>query len=171
MTGPEKNPLTGLDKQPFDKALTDELVRTIRTELREELREQTKKQRRKAALYAGSGATALYAGAAVALAVGLALALVLPDWAAALIVGALLGLAAVLLRKAARPGSGRPDAHPGGYADPADPMGNAPAAPVVAPGGLAAPAPPPMPPTAPATDAAPGRLRVPGQELPRRDEH
>lgn len=153
MTGPEK-PLTGLDKQPFDKALTDELVRTIRTELREEFREQTKKQRRKATLYAASGATALYAGAAIALAAGLALDLALPDWAAALIVAALLGVAALLLRNAARPRAGSPDA--GRYADPAAGIPVAPGfspdgltAPGAPQGGPSAPAAPPMPPTAP----------------------
>ncbi|WP_223777899.1 phage holin family protein [Streptomyces sp. 135] len=152
MTGPEK-PLTGLDKQPFDKALTDELVRTIRTELREEFREQTKKQRRKATLYAASGATALYAGAAIALAAGLALDLALPDWAAALIVAALLGVAALLLRNAARPRAGRPTLtgtrtrgkHTGRPGLSPDGL-TAPGAPQ---GGPSAPAAPPMPPTAP----------------------
>ncbi|MYZ13705.1 phage holin family protein, partial [Streptomyces sp. SID337] len=100
MTGPE-NPLSGLDK-----GLTDELVRTIRAELREEFREQTRKQRRKATLYAASGAAALYTGAAVALALGLVIDLGLPDWASALIVAAVLGAAAFLLRNAARSGPG-----------------------------------------------------------------
>ncbi|WP_369214712.1 phage holin family protein [Streptomyces flavofungini] len=107
MTGFEKTTPSGLDQQPFDRVLTDELVRTVREELRAELREQTRKQRRKATLYAASGAAALYAGAAVALAVGLAIGTGLPGWAAALIVAVLLGLAAVLLR-GHRTGRARP---------------------------------------------------------------
>lgn len=87
----------------LDKHLVDELAQVARETIRDELRQQTRKQRRKATLYAGSGAVALYAGAAGALAVGLALALVLPGWAAALITAAILGVAAYLLRGAARP--------------------------------------------------------------------
>ncbi|MEU7576957.1 phage holin family protein [Streptomyces sp. NPDC041068] len=133
MTGPE-NPLTGLDK-----SLTDELVRAIRAELREELREQTKRQRRKATLYAASGAAALYAGAAVALALGLALALGMPDWAAALVVAVLFGVAALLLRNAARPRGARDFAVRTDTAMQSDPSGM----------GLGVPAPPPMPPASP----------------------
>lgn len=164
MTGPE-NPLSGLDK-----GLTDELVRTIRAELREEFREQTRKQRRKATLYAASGAAALYTGAAVALALGLVIDLGLPDWASALIVAAVLGAAAFLLRNAARSGPGHdartsaigtraaealPD--PGGTgptapATPATPA--APAPPTVPPAGPDTPDVPPMPPTAPPTGRA-----------------
>ncbi|MFE8967683.1 phage holin family protein [Streptomyces albogriseolus] len=89
--------------QHLDKHLVDELALVARESVRAELREQTRGQRRKAALYAGSGAAALYAGAAVALAVGLALDLVLPGWAAALITAALLTAVAFALRTAARP--------------------------------------------------------------------
>ncbi|WP_055565294.1 phage holin family protein [Streptomyces atriruber] len=158
MTGPE-NALSGLDR-----GLTDELVRTIRAELREELREQTRKQRRKATLYAASGAAAFYAGAAAALAIGLVIALGLPGWAAALIVGALLGGAAVLLRNAAEQGPARDTGAPGAGALP-EPTGSGLAAPAVPdaapdvrPGGLGTPEAPPMPPTAPPT----GRADVPG---------
>ncbi|CAM5246859.1 hypothetical protein SALBM135S_09888 [Streptomyces alboniger] len=164
MTGFEKTTPTGLDKQPFDKVLTDELVRTIREELRAELREQTSKQRRKATLYAASGAAALYAGAAVALAAGLALALGLPGWAAALIMGVLLGLAAVLLRGAAHPRSGQRVPGAGQYADPGEPDAAAAAGtsafPGVTPGGPGVPAPPPMPPSTP----APGGPGTPGRD-------
>ncbi len=153
MTGFEKTTPTGLAHQPLDKALTDELVRTVREELRAELREQTKRQRRKATLYAASGAAALYAGAAVALAVGLALTLGLPDWAAALVVAVLLGLAAVLLRGAAHPrsgqgapGTGRQDAPAAPAAAPSPSVSGVPGA----PGGPGIPAPPPMPPSTPA---------------------
>ncbi|MGZ0232055.1 hypothetical protein ACNFR4_06200, partial [Streptomyces sp. CPS1] len=58
----------------LDKELVEELAQVARVTVREELREQTRKQRRTATLYAASGATALYAGGAVALAIGLALA-------------------------------------------------------------------------------------------------
>ncbi|MFF8403367.1 phage holin family protein [Streptomyces sp. NPDC014846] len=91
----------------LDKHLVEELAQVARETVRDELREQSRKQRRTAMLYAASGATALYAGAAVALAVGLALAIGLPGWAAALITAAIMGVAAFLLRGAARPGHGQ----------------------------------------------------------------
>ncbi|MGW0608940.1 phage holin family protein [Streptomyces sp. NPDC002788] len=87
----------------LDKHLVDELAQVARETVRDELREQTRKQRRKAALYAASGALALYAGAALALAVGLALAPGLPDWAAALITAVILGVMACVVRGMARP--------------------------------------------------------------------
>ncbi|MER5376451.1 phage holin family protein [Streptomyces sp. NPDC002553] len=105
----------------LDKHLVDELAQVARETIREEVREQTRKQRRTAVLYASSGALALYAGAALSLAVGLAFALVLPDWAAALITAAILGVLAYVLREAARPHrrtSGRPDAGAGLAAPP-----------------------------------------------------
>ena len=87
----------------LDKHLADELAQVARETIRDELRQQTRKQRRTAMLYAASGTVALYAGAALALAVGLALDLVMPDWAAALITAAILGAVAYALRGAARP--------------------------------------------------------------------
>src|ERR1700761_5635530 len=57
----------------LDKHLVDELAQVARETVRDELREQARRQRRTALLYAASGAVALYAGAAVALAMGLAL--------------------------------------------------------------------------------------------------
>ncbi|WP_461072834.1 phage holin family protein [Streptomyces pseudoechinosporeus] len=92
----------------LDKNLVDELAQVARDAVRDELREQTRKQRRAAALYATSGAVALYAGAALALTLGLLLALGLPDWAAALITAAVLGALAYVLRGAARPSASRP---------------------------------------------------------------
>ncbi len=130
--------------QHLDKHLVDELALVARESVRAELREQTRGQRRKAALYAGSGAAALYAGAAVALAVGLALDLVLPGWAAALITAALLTAVAFALRTAARP------------AAPA-----APAAPT-APGATKAAGSAPVPP-APSAPPTVGTGRLPGQ--------
>ncbi|MEU6770766.1 phage holin family protein [Streptomyces sp. NPDC046759] len=94
----------------LDKHLVEELAQVARETVRDELREQTRKQRRTALLYAGSAAAALYAGAAVALAVGLALAIGLPGWAAALITAAIMGVAACLLRGAARPKHAHPSA-------------------------------------------------------------
>jgi hypothetical protein len=140
----------------LDRHLVDELAQVARETVRDELREQTRRQRRKATLYAASGTAALYAGAAVALAVGLALALALPGWAAALITAALLGVAAYLLRGAARPHPSRPDAAAGTGHDHV-PGGGAPAA---SPGGLGVPY-PPMPPVAPS---------APGTPAPRRDD-
>lgn len=125
----------------LDKHLVDELAQVARETVREELREQTRKQRRTAMLYAASGAVALYAGAALALAVGLALALGLPEWAAALITGAILAAVAYVLRGAARPAAHRPTA--GREADATAPA-NAPYPPM-----------PPVAPDAPAPGTAP----------------
>lgn len=131
----------------LDKDLVDELAQVAREAVRDELREQTRKQRRTAALYAASGAVGLYAGAALALALGLALALVLPGWAGALITAAVLGVAAYLLRGAARSGGGH-EAAPHGAGGRVI-GGRAPATP---PTGLGMPY-PPVPPHAP---GAPG---------------
>ncbi|MGC0386228.1 phage holin family protein [Streptomyces sp. SAI-129] len=143
----------------LDRQLVDELAQVARETVRDELREQTRRQRRKATLYAASGTAALYAGAAVALAVGLALALALPGWAAALITAALLGVAAYLLRGAARPHPSRPGTAPGTGHDHV-PGGGAPAA---SPGGLGVPY-PPMPPVAPG--GAGGATGAPGAGTP-----
>ncbi|MGW5865012.1 phage holin family protein [Streptomyces sp. NPDC055239] len=103
------NRLEHLDQTDrLDKGLVDELTRAAREAVRDELREQTRKQRRTAALYAGAGAVGFYAGAALALAFGLVLALGLPGWAAALITAVVLGVVAWLLRGAARPSTTRP---------------------------------------------------------------
>ncbi|WP_405592439.1 phage holin family protein [Streptomyces sp. NBC_01092] len=116
----------------LDKQLVDELAQVARETVRDELREQTRRQRRRAMLYAGSGAVALYAGAALALAVGLGLAAGLPDWAAALITAVILGVLAYLLRGAARPArkgpatgaaqEGTPGTPPSGLGMPYPPM-------------------------------------------------
>ncbi|MGW2618652.1 phage holin family protein [Streptomyces sp. NPDC001500] len=137
----------------LDRHLVDELAQVARETIREELREQTRKQRRTAMLYAASGALALYAGAAVAVALGLALGVGLPDWAAALITAAILGVAAYLVRNAAKP-------HPAGRGEAHGPLaGNAPSGPSAGAGPQYPPA-PPMPPVAPdarlpEADAAP----------------
>lgn len=142
----------------LDKHLVDELAQVARETVRDELREQTRRQRRRAMLYAGSGAVALYAGAALALALGLGLATGLPDWAAALITAAILGVVAYVLRGAARPSASRPT--PDHAAEPAHAPGrtvggSAPAAP---PGGLGLPYPP--------VPAGPPEAGVPGAVTP-----
>jgi hypothetical protein len=142
--------MEGLDHlEHLDRHLVDELAQVARETVRDELREQTRKQRRRAMLYAVSGAVALYAGAALALTLGLALAIGLPDWAAALITGAVLGVIAYVLRGMARPSTSRPTPERESElaASQGDPVvgGRAPAAP---PSGLGAPY-PPMPPVAP----------------------
>ncbi|RPF37526.1 phage holin family protein [Streptomyces sp. TLI_185] len=142
--------MEGLDHlEHLDRHLVDELAQVARETVRDELREQTRKQRRRAMLYAVSGAVALYAGAALALTLGLALAIGLPDWAAALITGAVLGVIAYVLRGMARPATSRPTSEREAElaASQGDPVvgGRAPAAP---PSGLGAPY-PPMPPVAP----------------------
>lgn len=143
----------------LDKHLVDELAQVARETVRDELREQTRRRRRTAMLYAASGAVALYAGAALALTVGLALAAGLPDWAAALITAVILGVVAYLLRGAARPSGSRPASEPEAELAAGGPervVGGAPAAP---PSGPGAPY-PPMPPVAPggagAATGAPG---------------
>jgi len=145
--------MEGLDHlEHLDKHLVDELAQVARETVRDELREQTRKQRRTAMLYAASGAVALYAGAALALTVGLALAIGLPDWAAALITAAILGVVAHVLRGAARPHASRPTPEHGaelaaaGQGDRVVGGGRAPAAP---PSGLGMPY-PPVPPVPPA---------------------
>lgn len=92
----------------INEQLTDELAGRVTHAVRETLREEftatVRAQRRRAALYAGAGVAALYAGAAAALALGLVLALGMPDWGAALVVAVVLAVAAYVLRGAARPG-------------------------------------------------------------------
>ncbi|QDQ14559.1 phage holin family protein [Streptomyces spectabilis] len=91
------------------RASLHESVRSeLRTQLRAELADVARKQRRRASLYATAGAFTLYAGAAAALTLGLAIAVGLPGWVAGLIVTALLAVVAVVLRNAARPAKSAP---------------------------------------------------------------
>ncbi|WP_051852455.1 phage holin family protein [Streptomyces aureocirculatus] len=159
-------------------AVHESLRQTLRDELRDELRAELShaaaKQRRKAALYATSGALTLYAGAAAALTVGLALALGLPNWAAALIVTVLLAGAAVLTRNAARPSpkGSRATAPPVPAGDPAATHGTpaappVPAAPMPAATAATAAAPAmPATPAAPVTPAAPAAPATPPAAAP-----
>ncbi|MEU3027274.1 phage holin family protein [Streptomyces incarnatus] len=129
----------------LDKELVEELAQVARVTVREELREQTRKQRRTAVLYGASGAAALYAGGAVVVAVGLALAIGLPGWAAALITGALMAAVAYALRASAHSSSSGHQPHP-----PHRVVGGTP--PVAPPGGLGMPY-PPIPKNPPMTPA------------------
>jgi hypothetical protein len=70
--------------------------------VREALRAETHRERPYARLYAGSAAAGLLGGAALTACLVLALALAMPGWAAALIVGVVLVALAVLLKNAAR---------------------------------------------------------------------
>ncbi|WP_030346754.1 phage holin family protein [Streptomyces sp. NRRL S-1022] len=134
----------------LDKHLVEELAQVARETVRDELREQSRKRRRTAVLYAASGAAALYAGGAVALAVGLALAIGLPGWAAALITAALLGVVAYALRGAAHSGHGHDHDHDHHSAHRV--LGGT--APGIPPSGLGMPY-PPMPQTPPETPLDP----------------
>jgi hypothetical protein len=142
----------------LDRELVDELAMVARETIRDELREQTRKQRRTAALYAASGGAALYAGAALVLALGLALASVLPGWAAALIAAGVLGAVAHVLRRMARPSAPRPTtAHAHEPAPPGRVVGGSP--PASPPGGMGVLY-PPMPsgtPDAPGAGTGAGR--------------
>jgi hypothetical protein len=89
--------------------LSEQVSRLVRDELRLAQAEMTQKGKRAgigAGLMGGGGLVALYGIAAVVAAVGLLLALVVPAWAAALIVGGALlataGVLALLGRSAAR---------------------------------------------------------------------
>ncbi|NGN68887.1 hypothetical protein G5C51_33965 [Streptomyces sp. A7024] len=97
-------------------------LRVARDELRRELTRPP--HPRTARLYTGAGVTALYAGGAAVALLVLLLAMAVPAWAAALIMTALLVIAAVALREAAKRPSPAP--HAGQPAPPAmdpDPRG------------------------------------------------
>ncbi|MFE6620201.1 phage holin family protein [Streptomyces sp. NPDC057740] len=156
----------------LDRQLVDELAQVARETVRDELREQTRRQRRRAMLYAGSGAVALYAGAALALALGLGLATGLPDWAAALITAAILGVVAYVLRGAARPSASRPATEHSAAPDAAHGHHLGGGAPPAPPGGLGLPYPPkPAGPPDVAPDAAEPRPPHPDDIDPEQPHH
>ncbi|MDQ0937027.1 phage holin family protein [Streptomyces turgidiscabies] len=152
----------------LDKHLVDELAQVAREAVRDELRDQTRKQRRTAALYATSGAVALYAGAALALTLGLALAEGLPGWAAALITAAVLGALAYALRDMARPGPSRTRPPAGSVGAAGDPPA---AAPRGGPGAPPVPPVPPVTPGGPAPDMAPPLTPGPDDNDPEGPRH
>ncbi|MFE0107066.1 phage holin family protein [Streptomyces sp. NPDC059009] len=160
------------------ESLHDSLHEELSACLREEVRAHTEKQRRTAKLYAASGTLALYAGGALVVAAGLAIALGLPGWAAALIVGVALGGFAMMLRQAARPRPPRtetrtappttvPPMTGGGQTRAGETGAGMPVVPPVTPpdGAQGVPAPPPAPPAGPAPTPAPG-TGAPGPEAP-----
>lgn len=110
--------------------LPEQLSQVVRDAIKDELREQTRKQRRAARMYAGAGAAGLYGGAALTAFLLLVLAMALPYWAAALIVGLLLVGAAVVLSRSARDGGCGVSANPA--SEPMEP-GVPPGAPVIPP--------------------------------------
>jgi hypothetical protein len=82
------------------RRLSEDVSRLVRDELRLAKAEMTQKGKRAgrgAGLFGGAGAMAFYGGAALVAAAILALALVLPGWASALIIGVLLLIVAAVL--------------------------------------------------------------------------
>jgi uncharacterized membrane protein YqjE len=87
------------------RRLSEDVSRLVRDELRLAKAEMTQKGKRAgrgAGLFGGAGALALYAGAALVAAAILALALVLPGWASALIIGVVLLIVAAMLAMLAK---------------------------------------------------------------------
>ncbi|MGR8007258.1 phage holin family protein [Streptomyces hypolithicus] len=145
---------------PMEANPSEQIAQVVRDTLKDELRAQTAKQRRPARLYAGASAAALYAGAAFTAFLVLVLHLALPAWAAALVAGILLAGLAVVLKQAARPGTG--SAAPAALSGAGQGMSGAgqgtPAAPVATPPGGDVPlGVPPVPPTPPTAGEVPGR--------------
>ncbi|WP_344532422.1 phage holin family protein [Streptomyces albiaxialis] len=114
--------------EPVARIVREEL-KVIQDEMRAELRAQP--QRRAVKMNAGATAASLYGGGALAVAVGLLLALALPGWAAFLIVAAGLFGLALAFRAAARDRRHRTADTASGERPPA-----APPAPPTAPAGL-----------------------------------
>ncbi|GII57454.1 membrane protein [Planotetraspora thailandica] len=82
------------------RRLSEDVSRLVRGEMRLAKLEMTQKGKRAgrgAGLFGGAGAMAFYGGAALVAAAILALALVLPGWASALIIGVLLLIVAAVL--------------------------------------------------------------------------
>lgn len=99
----------------MDTNLSKEIAQVVRDTLRDDLREQFTKQRHTARLYGGAGAAGLYGGAALTAALVLVLRMVMPTWAAALVVAVVLLGAAQGLRQSAKRGStGVPSPSPDG---------------------------------------------------------
>ncbi|MEV6980233.1 phage holin family protein [Sphaerisporangium sp. NPDC051017] len=87
---PVTNPYASLSTAELIKHLSEEVSRLVRDEIRLASLELSRKGRRAglgAGLFGGAGVMALYGGGALVATAILALALVLPGWLAALIVG------------------------------------------------------------------------------------
>ncbi|GAA1562234.1 hypothetical protein GCM10009678_51450 [Actinomadura kijaniata] len=98
----ERNPadLAGLPTSELVKQLSEQSARLVREELRLAQTEVTAKGRhyaQGAKMFGGAGVAALYGGGALVATVTLLLALVLPAWAAALIVTVVLFTVAAVL--------------------------------------------------------------------------
>ncbi|MGW7514045.1 phage holin family protein [Streptomyces sp. NPDC054796] len=152
--------------------LSEPVARVVREQfhaIEEELREEIRAQafRRTVRLNGGAAASALYGGAALAIAIALVLALVLPGWAAFLIVAAALFALAYALRSAARGDrSGAGDGVSRTSRTSHDGAGDATGTAADATGAAttAAPAPPTTP--TPGAVAPPGAVPPPGSGVP-----
>ncbi|WBB58215.1 hypothetical protein O7599_21490 [Streptomyces sp. WMMC500] len=102
-TRTQQDERTGLEPEPLRTAVR-EGIRAAREEVRDDLRAELWRppMRRTARLYAAAGTVALYAGGAAVALLVLLLALVMPAWAAALVITVALTAAAATLRNLAR---------------------------------------------------------------------
>ncbi|GII65481.1 membrane protein [Sphaerisporangium krabiense] len=99
-TRAETNPYASLSTAELIKHLSEDVSRLVRDEIRLATMELSRKGKRAglgAGLFGGAGVMALYGGGALVATVILALALVLPAWLAALIVGVALLIVAALM--------------------------------------------------------------------------
>ncbi|MFC6084593.1 phage holin family protein [Sphaerisporangium aureirubrum] len=94
------NPYSSLGTADLIKQMSEDVSRLVRDEIRLATLELTRKGKRAgvgAGMFGGAGVLALYGGGALVAAVILALALVMPGWLAAVIVGVALMMLAALL--------------------------------------------------------------------------
>ncbi|RCG26231.1 phage holin family protein [Sphaerisporangium album] len=97
---PVTNPYTTLSTAELIKHLSEDVSRLVRDEIRLASLELGRKGKRAglgAGLFGGAGVMALYGGGALVATAILALALVLPGWLAALIVGVALLIVAAMM--------------------------------------------------------------------------
>ncbi|MEU6039907.1 phage holin family protein [Actinomadura sp. NPDC047616] len=100
VTGRHVEDLAGASTAELIRHLSEQSARLVREELRLaqlELRHKGGRAAKAARMFGGAGAFALYGGGALVAAAVLALALVLPAWAAALIIGGVLFVVAGLM--------------------------------------------------------------------------
>ncbi|GII88037.1 membrane protein [Sphaerisporangium siamense] len=99
-TRADSNPYASLSTAELIKHLSEDVSRLVRDEIRLATMELGRKGKRAglgAGLFGGAGVMALYGGGALVATAILALALVLPGWLAALIVGVALLIVAALM--------------------------------------------------------------------------